>query len=72
MCGMGGSGTTYEEHASQLCNKECETNSHGGDESSLVLFRGEHEDCEDELCREEHFDDWKNCQYKKLSSAHGG
>ena len=51
--------TACEEDARELGDEQRETNADGCDERGLVLLRGEHEDGEDELGREEHFADWK-------------
>lgn len=43
--------------AGQLGDEKCEADADGGEESAFVLLGGKHEDGEDELGGQEHFDD---------------
>lgn len=49
--------TAGEEHASELGDEECETNADRCEKSALVLLCRQHEDSEDQLCRQKHLDD---------------
>ena len=55
--GWEGCSTAGEVDASEFGDEEGEADADGGEEGALVLLGGEHEDGEDKLGGEEHFDD---------------